>query len=151
MRGELDPVSLDNPDVLRASLSPESEEPAWRGAQGSVVFDTRSGVYTVTLEAMPATRADQAYVGWFDGVNTLSGSPLNTGPLTLEGGSVRRALEATWVEGPRIDYFYTLGLAHYFLDECEKAYPLFEAALTIDPTDANARRGVQLCNIAGTD
>jgi len=151
MRGDFDPVSLENPDRLHASLSPEDEEAGWKGAQGSVVFDTRSGGYTVTLEAMPATRADRAYVGWFDGVNTLSGSPLSTGLLTLDGGRVDTKLEATRVEGPRIDYFYTLGLAHYFLDECEKAYPLFEAALTIDPEDANAQRGVQLCNTVGTD
>jgi len=151
MRGDFDPVSLDDPDVLVASLVPETDEGGWKGAEGSVVLDTRTGAYTVTLEAMPETRADQAYVGWFDGVNTLSGTPLSTGPLTLDGGLVEVELEATPVEGPRIDYFYTLGLAHYFLDECEKAYPLFEAALKIDPEDANAQRGVQLCNTVGTN
>jgi tetratricopeptide (TPR) repeat protein len=148
MRGDFAPVSLEHTDVIEASLTPTDEEQAWQGAAGSVTLDTRTGVYTLTLEAMLAARRGQAYVGWFDGVNTLSGEPLNTGYLSLDGTELEVQFEATWVAGPRIDYFYTLGLAHFFLDECDKAYPLFEAALQIDPDDANALKGVQLCNQA---
>jgi tetratricopeptide (TPR) repeat protein len=151
MSGDFEPVSFENTDVLRAVLSPSSTEGGWQGAQGNVILDTRTGIYTVTLEAMPATRYDQAYVGWFEGVSALSGRPLNTGPLALEDGGVEAQFEAVWVQGPRIDYFYTLGLAHFFLDECEKAYPLFDAALQINPEDENALRGVQLCRQAETD
>jgi tetratricopeptide (TPR) repeat protein len=151
MDGDFEPTSFDNTDVLRASLSPLTIEDGWQGAQGSVILDTRTGVYTVTLEAMPATRYDRVYVGWFQGVRTLSGHPLSTGPLNLDEGSVEAQFEAVWVEGPRIDYFYTLGLAHFFLDECEKAYPFFDAALQINPEDENALRGVQLCREAEAD
>lgn len=151
MDGVFDPVSLEDTDTLRASLTPSTTDGAWQGARGSVTMDTRTGVYTVTLEAMPATRYDQAYVGWFEGVRTLAGAPLNTGPLTLDGGSLEAQFQATWVRGPRIDYFYTLGLAHFFLDECDRAYPLFEAALKIDPEDQNALRGIQLCNEAESE
>jgi tetratricopeptide (TPR) repeat protein len=151
MNGAFDPVSLENTDTLQASLTPSTMDEAWQGAQGSVTLDTRTGVYTVTLDAMPATRPDQAYVGWFEGIRTLSGDPFNTRRLNLDGGSVQAQFEATWVQGPRIDYFYTLGLAHFFLDECDKAYPLFDAALQIDPEDQNARRGVQLCDEAESD
>jgi tetratricopeptide (TPR) repeat protein len=150
MEGTFTPVSFEDTDTLRASLTPSAVGQGWQGARGSVTMDTRTGVYTLTLTAMPATRPSQAYVGWFDGVNTLPGNPLNTGTLDLDGGALEAQFEATRVAGPRIDYFYTLGLAHYFLDECDKAYPLFEAALQIDPNDPNARRGVQLCNQAGS-
>jgi tetratricopeptide (TPR) repeat protein len=148
MSGDFSPVSWEDTDTLRASLDPVAVGEAWRGTGGSVILDTRTGVYTVTLEAMPATRPDQAYVGWFEGVSTLSGDPLNTGHLNLEDGELEAAFDSSRVSGPRIDYFYTLGLAHYFLDQCDKAYPLFEAALQIDPEDPNALKGVQLCNQA---
>jgi tetratricopeptide (TPR) repeat protein len=151
MSGIFDPVSLENTDLLQASLSPSAVDEAWQGARGSVTLDTRTGVYTLTLEAMPATRYDQAYVGWFEGIRTLSGNPLNTGTLNLDDGSLEAQFAATWVQGPRIDYYYTLGLAHFFLDECDKAYPLFDAALQIDPDDQNALRGVQLCNEAESE
>jgi hypothetical protein len=100
---------------------------------------------------MPATRYDQAYVGWFEGVETLSGDPVTTGPLTVEDGSLEAGFEAAWVYGPRIDYFYTLGLAHFYMDECEKAYPLFDAALQIDPGDENGLQGIRLCQQAEVD
>jgi tetratricopeptide (TPR) repeat protein len=148
MSGEFEPVSLERTDTFRAPLTPTASDVAWQGATGFVTLDTRTGVFTVTLEAMPATRPDHAYVGWIEGVRNLSGSPLHTEPLRLDEGRLADHFEATWVEGPRIDYFYTLGLAHFFLDECDKAYPLFEAALQIDPSDPNPRRGIQLCQDA---
>lgn len=87
-------------------------------------------------------------MGWFDGVNRLSGDPVNTGQLSPDGGDLEATFEADQVEGPRIDYFYTLGLAHFYLDECEKAYPLFEAALQINPEAENALQGIRLCKQA---
>jgi len=60
-------------------------------------------------------------------------------------GSLEAELETGWVEGPRIEYFYTLGLAYFYKAECEKAYPLFDAALQIDPEEINALDGIQLC------
>jgi hypothetical protein len=113
-----------------------------------VTLDTGTGVYTVTLEELPETRYDRAYVGWFEGVRTLSGDPLHTGRLSLNSGGLEAAFEATSVQGPRIDYFYTLGLAHFYMAECEKAYPLFEAALQIDPEAENALQGIRLCEQA---
>jgi hypothetical protein len=32
--------------------------------------------------------------------------------------------------------------------QCERAYPLFDAALQIDPNDANAQEGIRLCRQA---
>jgi tetratricopeptide (TPR) repeat protein len=151
MSGDFVPASLNKMDTLEASLEPAATDGGWQGARGFVTFDTRTGVYAVTLEAMPATRPDQAYVGWFDGLKSLSGAPVATGPLAVESGSLEAQFEATWVSGPRIDYFYTLGLAYFYLDECEKAYPLFNAALQIDPDDENALQGIRLCQQAEAD
>lgn len=149
MAGDFGPAAEEDSDTLRAQLRPVATEDAWEGAQGSVTLDTRTGVYTVTLEEMPETRYDQAYVGWFEGVYTLSGDPLNTGQLSLENRGLEATFDATWVQGPRVDYLYTLGLAHFYMDECEKAYPLFEAALQIDPEAQNALQGIRLCDGAG--
>ena len=148
MSGDFVPVSLEEIDRLEAALEPVATDGGWQGARGVVTFDTQTGVYTVTLKEMPATRYDQAYVGWFEGVRTLSGAPVHTGQLSLDGGSLEARFEASWVSGPRIDYFYTLGLAYFYLDECEKAYPLFDAALQIDPEDENAVQGIRLCQQA---
>lgn len=148
MRGDFGPTSPDNRDALRATLAPEEAEydETWANARGAVMFDTRAGQYTVELEGLPWPGSNRVYVGWFEGVNTLSGDPLGTGPLRRRSdGSVETELEATWVAGPAIDYLYTLGLAYFYKAECDKAYPLFEAALQIDPEEANALEGIRLC------
>ena len=94
----------------------------------------------------------QAYVGWFRGINTLAGEPLNTGPLDVNAdGSMEAGLETGWVEGPRIEFFYVLGLAHFYLDECEQSYPLFNAALQIDPEAPNVLEGIRLCQEADAE
>jgi hypothetical protein len=88
-------------------------------------------------------------VGWFEGVNTLTGDPLSAGLLRVQSdGRVEAQLETGWVEGPRIEYFYTLGLAYFYMAECEKSYPLFNAALQIDPQETNALEGTRLCQEA---
>jgi tetratricopeptide (TPR) repeat protein len=151
MRGDFEPISLEEIDTLAATLEPVAIDEGWQGAHGAVTLDARTGTYTVTLEEMPATRYDRAYVGWLEGVSTLSGDPVSTGQLSLDSRGLEARFEAAWVYGPRIDFFYTLGLAYFYLDECEKAYPLFNAALQIDPTDENALQGIRLCQQAEAD
>jgi hypothetical protein len=56
--------------------------------------------------------------------------------------------EIKWVAGSPIEYYYTLGLAYFYLADCEKAYPLFDAALQINPEEANALEGIRLCRAA---
>jgi len=145
MSGAFTPVSFDDTDTLVAALEPAAADGGWEGAHGTAILDARTGAYTVTLQGMPEAKPDQAYVGWCEGVRTLSGEPVTTGPLSLNDGSVEVRFEATWVSGPRIDYFYTLGLAYFYMAECDKAYPLFDAALQIDPEDENALQGIRLC------
>jgi hypothetical protein len=121
----------------------------WAEAHGKVALHVPTGQYTITLEGVPRPTYGQAYVGWFDGINELSGNPLNTGSLRAQSdGTLEMTLESGWVEGPRIEYFYTLGLAHFYMADCEKSYPLFDAALAIDAEEQNALEGIRLCQEA---
>jgi tetratricopeptide (TPR) repeat protein len=147
MRGDMN-ATLDQPDTLRATLTPEkaSYDDTWANARGAVTFDARTGAYTVEMADLPRPGPGEVYVGWFEGVYTLSGDPFGTGPLQWRAdGSVQVDLEAEWVSGPAIDYLYTLGLAYFYMAECDKAYPLFDAALQIDPEEPNALEGIRLC------
>ena len=151
MRGDFAPASADNQHTLRATLTPErlAYDDTWADARGAVILDAQTGKYSVEMAGLPAPDSGQTYAGWFDGVNTLSGYPLGTGPLHRRiDGSIEAELEAAWVQGPAIDYFYTLGLAYFYLAECDKAYPLFDAALQIDPEETNTLEGIRLCRIA---
>ncbi|HET90358.1 MAG TPA: tetratricopeptide repeat protein [Chloroflexi bacterium] len=147
LRGDFAPLTGGNPATLQASLTPQALlDDAWTNASGQVILEPRTGAYTVTLSGLPRLEAGRVYAGWFGGVNTLSGYPVNTGPLPRTAdGSVATTLETGWVRGPAIDYFYTLGLAYYFKNECDKAYPLFEAALQINPEETNALEGIRMC------
>ncbi len=154
MRGDFVPTSAPTPagqqDTLRATLTPKEGNETWASARGTVTFHTQTGKYTLKLEGLPRLRYGQAYTGWFERVNALSGDPLGTGPLRPKtDGSVEVEFEATWVEGPPIEYFYTLGLAYFYMAECEKSYPLFDAALQVDPEETNALEGIRLCQEAG--
>jgi tetratricopeptide (TPR) repeat protein len=151
MRGNFVLASMDDQSVLRATLSPVELTAAetWGSGRGTVTFNTRTGKYTVELKDLSRLRNNQVYMGWFEGVNALSGDPLSTGALRLKADrSVEAELEATWVEGPPIEYFYTLGLAYFYMAKCDRSYPLFDAALQIDPEEANALEGIRLCQQA---
>jgi hypothetical protein len=147
MRGDLIPLTTDNWSQLQATLAPVDRwNETWAQARGTVTLNTWTGGYTVEAMGLPRLRSSQVYVGWFEGVNTLSGDPLGTGTLRPKAdGSLQAELEAVWVAGPPIEYFYTLGLAYFYMADCEKSYPLFDAALQIDPEEDNALQGIRLC------
>lgn len=132
--------------VLQATLSPQTTDGAFARAGGTVTFDTVTGVYTVELRGLPLLTDGRAYVGWFDNLRTLSGDPVGSGPLQVRlDGNATIELQTPLVAAAPIEYYYTLGLAYYYLDQCDKAYPLFDAAMQIDPTDPNAPEGIRLC------
>jgi len=150
MRGDFVVASEDDQDTLRAVLGPKNaDDDAWADAQGTVTLNARTGQYTLQLQGVPRARYGQAYAGWFEGIDTLNGDLLSSGSLALgSDGSLEAEFETGWVDGPRIEYFYTLGLAYFYKDECEKSYPLFYAALQIDPADYSALEGIRLCQEA---
>jgi tetratricopeptide (TPR) repeat protein len=153
LKGEFAPVSLEKQDILQAVLTPSpmlAEDEDWSDVQGTVTLDTATGKYTINVSKLPRLRLGQAYVGWFEGIRTLAGKPYHTAPLPLNADrTVTVELEATWVQGPAIEYFYTLGLAYFYLDQCDRAYPLFDAALQINAEETNALEGIRLCRQIG--
>jgi tetratricopeptide (TPR) repeat protein len=129
-----------------ADLVTDGFDAEWSAAEGTLEFNSVTGEYNLTLTGVPAVSAEQVYVGWFEGLYALDGLPLSTGPLPIEvDGSLDLELVAEPVDGPRIEHLYTLGLCYFYRAECERAYPLFEAALQIDNEEINALEGIQLC------
>ena len=151
LRGGFSPVPTEPGDAgerLEAVLSPvDPEDEIWAGAGGTVTLDVRGGEYSVELTGLAIPGEGEVLVGWFDGLNALDGEPLSTGVLDVRNnGSVSLQLAADWVEGPPIDYLYTHGLCFFYMNQCEEAYPLFYAALMIDPDEYNAWEGINLCD-----
>jgi tetratricopeptide (TPR) repeat protein len=55
-------------------------------------------------------------------------------------------LEKAIALGVRVEeYYYELGLAYSYLDQCEKAIPWFRQALALNPDSAVAKRGLRAC------
>jgi tetratricopeptide (TPR) repeat protein len=150
LRGEVEWAD-DEGATLVATMEPEMTTGRWADATGQLTMNNESGEYTLSLEGMPTLSFNEVYVGWFDGLRTLGELPLNTGPLRTEGGTLEVQLLAEPVSGPRIAHFYTLGRCYYFMDRCELAYPMFDAALQIDPENEIALEGIELCReVEGT-
>ena len=134
---------------LTADLQMENPREGWESAGGQVALNVVTGEFVMTLEGLPPPPSDQVYVGWFEGLDALDGLPLSTGPLGIGGdGSLQMQLAAEPVLGPRIEHLYTLGLCYFYKAQCERAYPLFGAALQMDPEEVNALEGIRLCQEA---
>jgi len=43
------------------------------------------------------------------------------------------------------EYFYEIGLAYAFLDECDQAVPWLDRALTANPNSELAQTGINIC------
>ncbi|NLF00246.1 MAG: tetratricopeptide repeat protein [Anaerolineales bacterium] len=148
LRGDLVATSPSR-DVLAGTLAPASEITGTAAATGTITFDARTGAYVVDLQGVPLLSDGRVYVGWIDGLLRLSGEPARTDPLRARfDGSAQSEGELKYVSAVPIDYYYTLGLAYYYLGQCEKSYPLYDLAMQIDPEDPNAIEGIRLCQIS---
>ena len=148
LRGEFRSTSEFNANTLAARLESDAISGPWTEVTGTVTLDTLTGDYSVEIVGAPRPGQNQSYIGWFDELKSLTGDPINTGPLRVgAGGAVKAELTTGTVEGVPLEYFYSLGLAYFYVDECDKAYPLFSAALQIDPEEPNATEGIRLCNL----
>jgi superkiller protein 3 len=149
LSGEFVPESLGNPDMLHAILKPVIPHESGTVPTGTVRLDARTGQYTVELGGIPLRSDGGQYIGWFAELKTLSGSPVTTEPLRVRfDGTCHAEGELTYVDAAPIEYYYTLGLAYYYLDQCDKSYSLFDVAIEIDPEDPNAIEGIRLCQVA---
>ncbi len=137
------PLNPEGP--LRALISGEQESVAT--ARGTARLDVLNGMYTLRLSGLPPAPAGKAYVAWFVALRTPSKAWVRSEPFypDAEGKAVISG-ETGPVRGVPIEYYYTLGLCHYFLAQCDQADPYLNVALAIDPDDANAQQIWSLCH-----
>jgi tetratricopeptide (TPR) repeat protein len=114
--------------------------------QGNIRFDVMSGRYSISLTDIPPAPAESMYIGWFIPLYKADGSIVHTDVLFPTPGG---RLEVDGVTGPvkaqPIENYYILALSYYFLDECDKAMPYIDIALSIDPNDENTLKTLELC------
>ena len=135
------PYAFDLP--LRGNF-PESTD--GQSIQGDMRLDVLSGRYSLILNDIPPAPAGSVYVGWFIPLYTVDGRTVHTDALFPTPGG---RLEYEGVTGPvkaqPIENYYILALSYYFLDECDKALPYIDIALSIDPNDENTLKTLELC------
>ncbi len=134
-----------NPEgPLRAFIT--GERGAIATVRGTARLDVLTGMYTLNLDGLPRTPEGKAYVAWFVRLRMPDRNLVRTVITPDASGKVAFSGETGPVRGVPIEYYYTLGLCHYFLAQCEKAEPYLNVALAIDPNDANAQQIWKLCH-----
>ncbi|HOT90677.1 MAG TPA: tetratricopeptide repeat protein [Anaerolineae bacterium] len=135
------PGALETP--LRGALEGE-----FGGSQvrGMVRFDVLSGRYTLEAQGLPPAPPGKVYIGWFKPLQWPERQPVRTDAIfPAPDGRVQFSGDVGRVKGPAIETYYTLALSYYLLDQCNEAIPYIEAALRLDPEDANALQTLRLC------
>lgn len=113
---------------------------------GHVRFDVMSGRYAMEMQGLPPAPAGKIYVGWFLPLLLLERTTARTEAIfPAPDGRVQFSGDVGRVKGPAIETYYTLALSYYLLDQCSEALPYIDAALRLDPEDANALQTRQLC------
>lgn len=117
-----------------------------RQLEGNMRLDVLSGRYALTLNGIPPVPAGSVYIGWFIPLSTPDGKAIRTDALFPTPGG-RLEVEGTTghVKAQPIENYYILALSYYFLDECDKAMPYIDIALSIDPADENTLKTLELC------
>lgn len=135
------PISFESP--LRGTL-----EGKISGSQvtGSVRFDVLSGRYALEMEGLPPAPTGKVYIGWLEPLQLPERILARTEAIfPAPDGRVQFAGDVGRVKGPTIETYYTMALSYYLLDQCSEALPYIDAALRLDPEDANALQTRQLC------
>ena len=113
---------------------------------GQIRFDVMSGRYAMEMQGLPPAPAGKIYVGWFLPLRSLERQLVRTEALfPAPNGRLQASGDIGRVGGLSIETYYTLALSYYLLDQCSEAMPYIDAALRIDPGDANALQTRQLC------
>jgi tetratricopeptide (TPR) repeat protein len=98
------------------------------------------------MRGLPPAPAGKVYIGWFSPLSSLERRRVRTDPIfPAPDGRVKFAGDTGRVRGPAIETYYSLALSYYLLNQCNEAMPYIDAALRIDPEDANALQTRQLC------
>lgn len=137
----LHPVDITYP--LRAMLWGQGP---YTDLHGYVRLTPLDGRYILKIEGLPNPPSGHGYVGWFEPLLTPEKGTVHTTVLRPDAQGVVEENGATGaVSGPPIEYYYTLALCYYFLDECDEAEPYIQIALRIAPEDANSLETQRLC------
>ncbi len=113
---------------------------------GQIRFDVMTGKYDGTVSGIPPAPSGKVYVGWFLQLFSPEGRLVHTDPIfPAPNGQVVLTGTTGHVKGPPIENYYSFALSYYLLDQCDKAIPLINVALQIDPADANAQAALDLC------
>ncbi len=116
------------------------------GVGGHIRFDVLSGRYEAALTGLPPAPSGKAYIGWFQRLLSPESTLVRTAPIyPAPDGRANLTGTTGHVKGPAIEHYYSFALSYYLLDECEKAVPLIEVALRINPQDENALKTLELC------
>ncbi len=141
------PTGFETP--LRGMI--EGGAPADGGVVGSKItgqarFDVMSGRYALEMQGLPPAPVGKIYVGWFLPLLLPERTTARTEAIfPAPDGRVQFSGDVGRVKGPAIETYYTLALSYYLLDQCNEAMPYIDAALRLDPEDANALQTRQLC------
>ena len=113
---------------------------------GRMRFDVLSGRYEFEMTGLAPAPAGKVYIGWFVPLLLPERRLARTDPIfPAPDGRVQFSGDVGRVKGPAIETYYTLALSYYLLDQCDEALPYIEAALRLDPEDANALQTQHLC------
>ncbi len=113
---------------------------------GRVRFDVVSGRYALEMEGVPPAPVGKAYIGWFEPLQWPEGRLARTDAIfPAPDGRVQFSGDVGRVKGPAIETYYTLAMSYYLLDRCHEAIPYIEAALRLNPEDANALQVRRMC------
>jgi tetratricopeptide (TPR) repeat protein len=135
------PSDLTSP--MRADI--QGSEPG-STLSGRIRFDVMEGRYQAVISGVPPAPSGTAYVGWFLPLLSPEKTAVRTEPLfPSPDGQIEVVGTTGPVSGPPIEQYYILALAHYQLDQCDRARPYIEVALRIDPDDAQALTALDLC------
>lgn len=114
--------------------------------QGRVRLDVLSGRYLLQLSGMPQPEPGKVYVAWFVPLLTPEQKTVHTDPLIPTSDGQAEANNTTGaVKGPSLEFYYTLALCHYFLDQCDQATPYIQTALRLAPEDPTVLQTQRLC------
>lgn len=114
--------------------------------QGRVRLEVLSGRYVLQLSGMPQPAPGKVYIAWFVPLFTPEQKTVHTDPLIPTADGKAEANNTTGaVKGPSIEFYYTLALCHYFLDQCNQATPYIQTALRLAPADPTVLQTQRLC------
>ncbi|MCU0521026.1 MAG: tetratricopeptide repeat protein, partial [Anaerolineae bacterium] len=143
MRGQ---IRAAGAGALERDLLNDSDRRNGSGISGQIRFDVMSGRYEASFAGLPPAPSGRVYVGWFLRLLSPESTLIRTEPIfpAPDGQAVLLGTTGT-VKGPAIEHYYSYALSYYLLNECDKALPLIEVALRINPEDTNALTTRDLC------